>query len=540
MNSRLLKNTINRKILKSDDGVNMEQVSKSTHNRKLQDVFVVLFTCFFLLIFGFSLFSIFFNKQADDLQFSKKIYIVMALLYGAFICVFYKNVLRKITDKKIHNKRLALFFLILFSAQCFIAWSVYGNNGWDSQIVLTGADNFITGRTNEFGVYFLNYPNNIPLLSFYRYYFTILNMLGISNYLLGAIVVSIIAIDISILFLFLTTNILFEKKEAIFVLFIATFLIGFSPWISVPYTDTLTLPFPIIMLYLLVQAIKQNEKYKWTFVGLAGAISFIGCKFKPTQYIIYVALAISVFLFNDIKENKLKKMAITVSVFVVGVLVSMLLCNVVIHKATGKVFTKEEIQENRFPFTHYIMMGLAEPYGAYNDADVEATREQKGYNAKVKYNLQESEHRVREMGIGKYTLFLMRKLNFTLQDGTFHFGLEGGFHLTPAITQNEVSNQIQRLYRADGDLYFLLANWQQAQWLVILFFGVISGFINFKQKRNAALFFSQLCMVGVVLFNLLFEARSRYLFSFLPFFILSAIYGMIFLTETIKNKNKEV
>ena len=49
----------------------------------------------------------------------------------------------------------------------------------------------------------------------------------------------------------------------------------------------------------------------------------------------------------------------------------------------------------------------------------------------------------------------------------------------------------------------------------------------YKKDENDYLIISKITIIGIVLFLLLFEGRSRYLVNHIPIFIIVGIYGLI-------------
>lgn len=63
-------------------------------------------------------------------------------------------------------------------------------------------------------------------------------------------------------------------------------------------------------------------------------------------------------------------------------------------------------------------------------------------------------------------------------------------------------------------------------------FAVAGAFLSLKRPKAAYGMFLRLTMLGVILFFMLWESKSRYIFNFTPVFMLAAIYG----AEEIKNR----
>ena len=323
----------------------------------------------------------------------------------------------------------AIFFCFaaLFGMQILLTHSVYSNNGWDSQVVLSAADDFLRGEAYT-GTYFYEYPNNLFLLSVYRFFFTTLNLLGIADYLPWAIALGCLCVDAAIGFLFLLTRRLFGLRAAWLSFLMAAPLAGLSPWIAIPYTDTYGIVFPIACLYFYV--VCRSDSRRFVRLAAVAALGFslaTGMKFKPTVIIVAIAIILRELLLLCQIRLAWRSYLRGGLCFALGLALSFGICTAVQQKATGTMLDPVRAEQAAFGLPHYFMMGLSQPYGMYSYEDVEYTKSFSGKQAKTQANFTEAQNRISEMGAAGYAQFLRRKANFVLNDGTFYFGREGGF-----------------------------------------------------------------------------------------------------------------
>jgi hypothetical protein len=71
-----------------------------------------------------------------------------------------------------------------------------------------------------------------------------------------------------------------------------------------------------------------------------------------------------------------------------------------------------------------------------------------------------------------------------------------------------------------GEFYPLWSNFAQSIWMAILVLSLAS--VASKEEEMQTLMLS---IVGITLFELIFEARARYLFIYVPFYIILAVRG---------------
>ena len=134
-----------------------------------------------------------------------------------------------------------------------------------------------------------------------------LDMTVISNAFFAAIIFfNIMVIDIAALFTFLTIKKVLGTKKAYFSLIFILPLIVFLPYIVIPYTDTLTMAFPIMTLYmyLTIKELPKNSIKKYLLIFLLGMAIVFGINLKPTVIIMPIAICIIEFL--NINKETLK------------------------------------------------------------------------------------------------------------------------------------------------------------------------------------------------------------------------------------------
>ena len=167
-------------------------------------------------------------------------------------------------------------------------------------------------------------------------------------------------------------------------------------------------------------------------------------------------------------------------------------------------------------------------YGAYNEMDVINTVAVKGYKEKQKYNLQVIKKRLSNFGVIGYIKFLNNKANWILSDGTFFYGQEGNWRINDYYNENKIARIAQQFIDADTDTYKLItANTMQISWILI----TIGLIFSINKEENKYLNIGKTSIIGIIIFILLFEGRSRYLINHIPIFILVGTYG---LTNSLK------
>lgn len=99
-------------------------------------------------------------------------------------------------------------------------------------------------------------------------------------------------------------------------------------------------------------------------------------------------------------------------------------------------------------------------------------------------------------------------------------GVEGGFFQEYYELGNpRIADLLKSYYYPEGSYYIIFITSVQAIWLTIL---MLLLFAILVMKKSEPVFLMGLALIGLTLFELLFEARARYLFAYIPIFICMA------------------
>ena len=160
---------------------------------------------------------------------------------------------------------------------------------------------------------------------------------------------------------------------------------------------------------------------------------------------------------------------------------------------------RQKLEECRFPPVHWVMMS-SDGIGNYNVDDFMYTKSFKGYDAKVKADIDRLGEKLSEQGVLGMTLHFLNKSAYTWRDAAYMAG------------------------------YYMTGFFRGPIWHGLSFLFNLTLLITIQQRFNEAActdakassksFVLRLCFVGIAIFLLLWEARSRYLISF---FILYAL-----------------
>lgn len=417
----------------------------------------------------------------------------------------------------------AIIFVGVYLAELFISAHIYLKTGWDVKAVTEAAYNIALGGANSVPKeYFSVYPNNMLIT------YTLVFLLKIGKvffashpYKVILAFVSLVvcaSVYLSVLCIYRITH---SRKVTVCGMIIGIFLVAFSPWIVIPYTDSIGMIFPVtaVFCYLFV----KNSYLRYSLMTF---LCILGCYYKPTVIIILIALVILKTLVSVErlfkKELSLKRCA------------CMLLCAVIsvgcafgVNKAVCSQNKTVLDEQKKMTSTHFLMMGLnAETEGVYNADDVDFSKSMPDVASRQKANISVAVKRLKEMGFKGYIKLLTKKNICTYNDGTFGWSSEGTFYYSVPQDNRSTTKVLRSFYyrNEEGTNYQIFAAAEQILWLFILIcicFCILPGKTNTGAENLISL-----SLLGVSIFLLIFECRARYLFVFLPLFVILAAVGL--------------
>lgn len=320
---------------------------------------------------------------------------------------------------------------------------------------------------------------------------------------------------------------LFGKRAAIMASAVLFVFCGLSPWILVPYSDTYGMLAPTVILFAYVCMKDTRAK-----TAVIAAAFVVGYCIKPTT--IFAVLAILCIegcrLVHTLITNRaslnVKRGLTGVAAAALGGLLAFGLVAV-----TEKDLPK--LDENRaYSATHYLMLGLnAQTYGVWSQSDVEysssfATPEERRVG-----NIEEWKNRVHELGIDGTAKLYAKKVIRSYSDGAFAWEEAGAFY---ADVRGE--NDALKAWWGIGDkgdnVAFRVAS--QIVWFAVLF-GVVLLLSSRKSTRAEAVM--AFALVMLTCFLAVFECNARYLFLYLPYYIVLASGGWLAASHRLPRKD---
>lgn len=408
------------------------------------------------------------------------------------------------------------FFAALFALQLFVVKNIYFYGGWDFGTLLGNARAVaLSGAEGIDGRYFGMYPNNLMPVYVLVNLFRLGALITKGNPYATVLTVTCLGVNLSVLFSVVCVFKLTKNRIAAVICALAgAFLIALSPWIAVPYTDSLSAFFPAAaMLSFCFLKDGRAKGFLVTFLLMFGFF------LKPTVLFVLLAFA-AVSGARLFCRNGFRRVFTSLFPAALAVLLAFSLRWALIRE------NKTPLVENiRMPFTHFLMMGLNhERNGIFSEDDALFSEAFPDPAARSAANLTVIKKRLTERGFSGLLLLFMKKTLCTYNDGTFAWGLEGHFYLDVLPAKTQTSLSLRNIYYNSSPEHAAFATAQQAVWLFVLVCALRAAFplkADYPAARAA-----MLALLGVSLFFLLFECRARYLYLFSPLFLMLAGCGL--------------
>lgn len=504
---------------------------------KLSLILNRIFHIIFLALFGINFICILFCGYSYTNE--QRPWIIASFLFFTLFFAFVYALLSK-HQKRITIKNrtafcdkntkiiIAVGIFLMLAVQLFIGYLLRMNPVTDMQIINNYSLDFaksgnFSGVQSDYlkgSVYMARYPNNMALylLLSFLYRFTYLIFGYVPRFV--PVVMNALAINIGVLFAVLTAKKVFGNKKAIFTLIMCVLFIPYYTYVPYFYTDSLSLPFVTSALYLFVCAIKSQTKYKkYIMAAVCGALILIGYKLKGSVMILLAVMIVYLILKMGIKKMLCFALSLIVGFSAVGAVYSAGV------NSLG-VFTKEQLYESEYPLTHWVLMGL-KGEGHYNLADSNYTCSFPNKDAKNEADIKAIKQRISEMSAGDFAYHLLIKAMWTWEDGTYFIS----HHIQSPVKRYSLHDYVLEKGKNYNTFYEISCGWQ-IMLLLLICMSILKGCI--KPEINEQTIFKGIILCAM-LFFLVWETRSRYLYNFTPIFILTAVDGMDFVFDKAKN-----
>ncbi len=493
--------------------------------KKIVNVLKSSFNIIFFVSFIFMIISVLFFNNMNGYKFNIPILMIGIVIF--IIVVYFMNKLFHKISKKATWIILGIGSLLMLAIQVICAIYLRVTPTWDFGAVSDIAIEYVTTGKADFW-YLERYTNNIGIAVLLIAIFKIASWIHFTDFVLVGMIVNIIFIDLAILFTFLCAKKILGLQKATVITGLLMIMTPIFFYVPIYYTDTLSMLFPVLLFYL--YECRKGKKKTVGYDLAIGITAFIGINIKFTIIIVYIAILLYEFLQLPIETKETFKQRGFSFLKLMGIPILVIVMFSIFKSAfTNKMIKDTEaIEREKFPLTHWIMMGLTVPNGYYHPS-VEFTGEFPTVEEKQQANLMEIKRLLQTNG----PRFYWEKLKYTWGDGTF----------TAAEKLRREPVRTTRLHSyilASGDKNQYYLYFSQIQMISIWVLIAFSSFSLSKRKEteNSLYFIGRICIIGLMAFFMLWEPRARYLVNFIPIFVLTS-YGGIEVIQNTLRKGKE-
>ncbi len=457
------------------------------------------------------------------------------------VCLIF---LRKKED--VPNKFPKYFFVVasvlLLIMQMLLVFTAYFTAGNDAGIVAKGAKYFVEGIFDEFYNlrYFQYAPNNMYIYAFYIIVFKISGILNLNVNLVLAIISALLA-NVSVLLSALCVWELTKKRCYVYFAFVCgALLFALQAWILVPYTDSISIVFPILTFYIYLKMCdwKGNVLLKWLIISIVPMLTY---SLKPLNVIIIIAILISAFLH---KKEGLKSFLMALGGVILAILIGYL-----VHFCVQKAVNITPDDDKKLGITWYLLLGSNYyTYGQFNFEDYDLIFSYDEANERDKAALECIRNRMADMGIIGYAQHWINESHVFFNEPTFGWGAANYTFEEIPEAKGELSQIIRDIYypkagygfvknnQADGygENFWIYVLFRQIIWIPII--SLMLFYFVFNRNKEIVAGILSLTFVGVFLFSMLFETSSRLLISYLPVFAVISTIGLCNLVDLLRKK----
>ena len=305
---------------------------------------------------------------------------------------------------------------------------------------------------------------------------------------------------------YMTAKLYVDEKYALCGYIAAVLLFGISPWTVIYYSDALCLAVPLACFYLYAKPVSGLARRRVRYAGciVLGCVSYF---IKPQCLIVLIAI----FCCELIRTRSLRRFA---ALALAAVLAGLTFAGTQALIDAGRRSIGFSLDpERKYGAAHFLMMGLNEETGGvYSAEDVWYSSTFATAAERTAGNLEKCRERLDEFGAAGLARHLYRKMRIVYGDGTFAWGAEGAFYrAVPEPPNTSLSPLLRSVFYNSGSNYRYFSAFEQLLWAGVLLVSLFSAFCAGCRKKGSASAL-WLALLGIAAYDLLFEARARYLY----------------------------
>lgn len=422
---------------------------------------------------------------------------------------------------------VAVILVGLLAYQLICYWQLTVVSSWDPGTIIQNV-----AHPSSYFYFSANYNNVFLLLLEQGIQHTLVGTIA-PDLLQALLIVNAVVLDLAALGVYCLGRRLQGPRLATHLFLLGLLFWGLSPWVLEFYSDTLGLFMVVVLLLVGLLTVQATRlRFKIPLALLYAVCTLLAYLLKPTTLILAIAWVL-VLGVKALQQKKSLKQWLVGLVFILGIGGFVAVGYTTFNHYTYDHLTftlwgqtKKLNPDLRTPPTHFIAMGL-KGIGGYNAQDVKDTWTAKTYQERDALNRQKIKTRLKNYGPVGYLKFLAVKFNNNVANGNFAWdgvvAYRSNLIHQPATRLSQVSSWFNY---PDGRYRNWMRFINQITWITLLAFVLVSSSIK-SLTKNPLLRLCQITIIGVLFYLLIFEGgTTRYLFMWLPCFIISGAYGI--------------
>ena len=434
-----------------------------------------------------------------------------------------------------------LYWGTLFVVQATLSYFAYFMTDWDVKSILESAYAIAGGDAYIEYYYYYLYPNNTVLTLVFAGIMRAFRILSPGAGLERCTYILIVfqcAINtaVGMLTARLARRLTGSEQMGRLTALVYAAFVGLSPWVMIPYSDSVGLIFPITLFSLYLHA-RENRCARWVWPAM-GALAALGYLIKPQTLIAAIAVAMiegARLILSRRPGALMARLGSLTLAFWLGV-----------GPCFAFVLDVSPIKRNdeaNMGVLHYLMMGLnEETNGSFYLEDMLASSGVKESGARRKMQLETIRERIASRDLRDWAEHLTKKTLTNFADGSFAWGIEGVFFAQPIEDKDAVLSPFLKdlINSDDGRNYPCLAAYFEILWLGLLACSLCAGgtLRRLPKTQRETLGAMLLTLIGLSLFETIFEARARYFYTCAPLYVIVGLAGAWAAASAFRERGK--
>ena len=491
--------------------------------KQSSEILLKFISVIFIISFSWIIINAIFLGKDAIFNYSPLFLIFFTIIDINILIIFYKKIIPKIVK---YRYLPIILFLIFFGIAVAVSYNLRLYPSWDMGAVFDVAKAY-SEKGYSYNKYLYTYPNNIAITGIFISVFKIFKIFNITDYITGITVFNALIVTLTVIILYYAVNKMYGKEKALMALIISIFTTPLYLYSAVYYTDTMSMFFCILslLIYLFVRD-EKNKSENILLQILFGITLGIGFMVKITSIFIIIAI-----LVEELLNMKFKNLINNFKVAVPVTMLTMIMFNLFSNNIV--IADKHSLNFNKMPLTYWLLTGSIGNGGfnreVYSTLRACNTYEERNNTAK-KMLIKVME----EYTVPSFIKHINEKLKFAWGDGTYY---------APAKINRQPVNrgELYEYTAYDGEKTDYYKYFPQTMHISMLILMVVVV-ANVLRKRNYKdddifLFIS---VLGIMVFLIIWENRSRYILTLLPIMLILKVRGIEILSNIGKNKILEL